>query len=547
MAIFRDEIGRGLLMSDFSNDPGQTGPNPSQKYLALAIGLLPCVFLFTTSTTHLVQGEFVYDTKRLLQLLLLVILFSAAGFVPVLRHSFALQISRIPFWVRALLALVIVLGIVSSLVAATSPINAIYPLMEVALLSFLVLAVLVLAACRSVAGELFDSVVLTVVAVTAIAVGLQELTGVAATLASKLEFYTRISLMHYSFPRFYNQVQSWTLPVLAALPLVWSRSRSELLGSKWFQGVVCLSTLTLHWYIILMTGGRGVALSLTLSFVICVLFLPETRRSSLRWHLPGLLLGILLFYSIAQITEHTLSTGQAVLPHGGSEIAEPADTNPQIRRATQTNQFASQSLVGRLNLDSSGRLQLWRDSIQDIRSHPILGVGPMNYACTGPINRNGHPHSLVLQIAGEWGIPATLALLTIFVFLVISIWNSQRTEENPYRLQLGALLITGLVSAAAYSFLSGILVMPASQVAGILIGGWLLGLNPIKPSTRRVTVPHTILLISGFVICATMTVFSYHESKQREYREEIIPAFEREIPRYWQHGKICKYLDDFNQ
>jgi O-antigen ligase len=520
-----------------------------QKLIALGCGALSGLFLLLTSTTFLVEGEFVYDVKRLLQLGLILILVVAALTSRCLREAFAQQIARIPVWTGGLLGLIVVLGIVSSLSNASSVMHAMYSLLEVAMLGMLVIAALVIAACRTVAGRSFDQVAITLLALTAIAVGFQELLGVAAALANDLEFFSRISLMHYSWPRFYNQVQAWTLPVMAALPLVWSRSNSELLRNRWFQGLVCLGALALHWYIILMTGGRGVALSLLVSFLICLLFVPGCRRATLQLHLPGLVAGVLLFFAIAQINEQMLYSDQPASQLEISDSTTPTGVNPAdhyVKEKDETR-FERQSMSGRLSLDSSGRMPMWRNSLTDIKSNPVLGIGPMNFACTGPKYRAGHPHNFALQFAGEWGIPATLALFSILAFLALTMWRLEKTLARPYDVRLGALLVTSLVAAAVYSCLSGVLVMPASQVAGILIGGWLLGLVPAsQPANSARRVP-AVLLALGIFIGGSVTAFSLVEADQRVYRESVIPAMDQKIPRYWQQGKICKYLDDFSQ
>lgn len=534
-----------------TQNPSPTTSKPTLA-LALTLGALPGLFLLITSTTHLVEGEFVYDIKRLLQLCLMLTLFLAATINPGLRNAFTEQFNRIPPWVQALLGLIIVLGVTSSAVNATSGMHLAYSLLEVALLTMLVIAALVIAACRTVAGELFDQVAITLLAMTAIAVGFQELLGVAAALANDLEFYFRISLMNYSWPRFYNQVQAWTLPVIAALPLIWSRSHSELLQSKWLQAIFCLTALGLYWYIILMTGGRGVALSLLVSFVICLLLFPATRRPSLKWHLPALVLGALLYLAVFQV----MDSGNK--PAESPASSPPAATqnegvNPSDHFAPEQGQsrFSRQSFSGRLSLDSSGRLWMWRGSLSDIKAHPIIGNGPMNYACTGPVNRAGHPHNFALQFAGEWGLPATLALFVIALFTAWRLWLAQvregnRTEADVVAPVAGALLAVGIVTAAVYSMLSGVFVMPASQVAGILVGGWLMGLTPIEPEAQRAKAALALsTLIATLLIASAASGFSFIEAGKREYREPLIATMDGGIPRYWQQGKLCKYFDRY--
>lgn len=527
-----------------------TQTTTSTRILALACGALPGLFLLITSTTHLVDGWYVYDVKRMLQLCLMLVLFLAATLNPGLRNAFAIQLGRIPAWVKALLALIIAIGITSSIVHATSGMHLAYSLLEVALLSMLVLAALVIAACRMVAGEVFDQVAITLLAMTAIAVGIQELLGVAAALSNGLEYFFRISLMHYSWPRFYNQVQAWTLPVLAALPLIWSRSKSELLRSTWFQAIVCLSALALHWYIILMTGGRGVALSLVASIVLGCTFFRATRKPAFQIHLPALALGTLLYFAIVQLNANLLEINPPEARSGTSQSAQQKSANPEdwYEKQSGDSRLEGQSIAGRLSWDSSGRVAMWRGSVRDIGSNPLLGNGPMNYACTGPVHRAGHPHNFPLQFAGEWGLAAITALACIVAFSFLTLFQANWRQAAPaYSAQLVGFLTIALTAAAIYSFLSGVLVMPASQVAGALIGGWLMDVSRRHAGAvigRRW--PATSVLVSGLLISLIVTVFSGGEAGKNEFRSTLIPAIDSGIPRYWQQGKLCKYFADFD-
>lgn len=170
----------------------------------------------------------------------------------------------------------------------------------------------------------------------------------------------------------------------------------------------------------------------------------------------------------------------------------------------------------------------------------------MNYACTGPVSRAAHPHNFVLQFSGEWGLPAAAGLAAVLCMTLFALWKGLvRGHLSDQTKQVAGLLAVGLVAAVGYSLLSGIFIMPASQVAGLLVCGWLMGL--IEPSNRtgpsRETLA-TTAIVAGLLISATVTWFSYQESAQRESRETLMPPRELGLPRYWQLGKLCKYFDD---
>ena len=123
-------------------------------------------------------------------------------------------------------------------------------------------------------------------------------------------------------------------------------------------------------------------------------------------------------------------------------------------------------------------------------------------------------------------------------------WRELRGNHST---AINGLLTTGIAAAAAYSLLSGVLVMPASQVAGLLVGGWALGLWAPTKETRAKKYRNLQGLGPALVmvLALTVTVFAIREAQHREVRESVMPKRDHAVPRFWQHGKICKYLDEF--
>ena len=131
-------------------------------------------------------------------------------------------------------------------------------------------------------------------------------------------------------------------------------------------------------------------------------------------------------------------------------------------------------------------------TLEDIRQHPLTGIGPMNYVCTSP-KPIGHPHNFPLQLAAEWGIPVAVVSAACCACCGGGRHHVRQNRfGSPEDNILAGLLLTGLTAAALHACLSGVMVMPASQVTGLLICGMLLGLYPFapaKPVTRRLHCP----------------------------------------------------------
>ncbi len=88
----------------------------------------------------------------------------------------------------------------------------------------------------------------------------------------------------------YNHLQTWTIPVLAAFPFLFPRNR--------LVAALCIVTLGLHWCILLVTGARGSVVSLLVAFTLAGLLSPIARKAIIKWQLPGILLGILLYVAM---------------------------------------------------------------------------------------------------------------------------------------------------------------------------------------------------------------------------------------------------------
>jgi hypothetical protein len=512
--------------------------------LAVAVAVLLGAYLLVTSTVTLSETLWMYDVKRILELCLLPLIFAVVLLHGPLRAGLRDQLWRIPRWLAAALGLILALGVLSSLINSNSTMSLIYSLAEVALLSLLVLAALCLAACRQAAGTLFDRTALLLLALVGVAVGVQELLGVVAAWNANMGFHPRIALLHFSWPRMYNQVQSWSIPVIAALPLVFP--------GKPLAKFFCVTALALEWYVVVATGGRGSMLAVSFATLCAVVLLPASRKTLLQYQLAGLVTGLLL-YALVVIGHQHLQLGHLAASAEPSrpvaaEKAPPKTAHDDAARQALdggSEQFL-EPLAGPRMWTSSGRLRLWRYALGEAASHPLLGIGPMNYACTSPIYDSASPHNFPLQVMAEWGIPAFLLLLLVAGFLFLVLFRTLRKPRacSAPVMPLTGFLATALLAAAIHACLSGVLIAPASQVAGVLVGGWLLGTLPIQASLRHSQVPATTVLLSGLVLSIAFLAFARQEIAVAELRLEQTPIMDRAIPRLWQNGKVCRLYRD---
>jgi len=498
---------------------------------SLLAAALPGLYLLITSTTTMVSGIWPYDFKRMLQFALLLVLFLLPALNRGIRSELGALLASVPRWIGLTLLGIAAWGVLSATVNARSAMHLANSLSEVALLTSLVLAVFVVAACRRISQQTFDRIAVSLLALTGLAVGTQELVGVAAAHAGGVEFNFRISLLHFSWPRFYNEVQSWVVPVMAALPLLFARYP--------LAKILCVLVLGLHWYVLIMTGARGSTLALVTAIVFAVAFLPAVRKPLLQWQLAGLALGILIYagvlFSFQEIERADATRASAGAPSMETVPGKGFYGNEDAA----TSSFLAQS-VGRPLLDPMGRIGMWRVTLKDARAHPLLGIGPMNYVCTSP-HHIGHPHNFPLQLAAEWGSPAALAVCLLFAALLLVGTRTFRREntDSGENAVLPGLLLTGVLAAALTACVSGTMVTPASQVTGLLIGGLLLGFVSRNAVATTLTVQRFVV-IPGLILATGLIALGAQELRTMAERSPLMRPGEDMRPRIWQDAKVCR-------
>jgi O-antigen ligase len=221
-------------------------------------------------------------------------------------------------------------------------------------------------------------------------------------------------------PRFLAQFCTWTLP-LVSLPVFWRKGK-----------IITFIIASLWWSIAIANSAKGMFLAL----LIAGIFAAAVFRGAIKkWLLiqlqvifAGIILYLLLFIKLTGLTS------------------------------------VANSLFG--------RLPLWQGAIKLIITHPFLGVGPLHYSYyPNPIA--AHPHNSLLLIASEWGIPVLILVLILFISGIKS-WLQKFNHKTAAVVPIA--LTVSLISAGGYSLVSGVLVMPLSQVMLGIISGWMLGI-----------------------------------------------------------------------
>ncbi|MCX7255996.1 MAG: O-antigen ligase family protein [Polaromonas sp.] len=248
--------------------------------------------------------------------------------------------------------------------------------------------------------------------------------------------------------RFFNHVQTTSLPLLGLLTLrsVQRGSSARDLAHCWW------GLLSLWWMLLFLSAGRGTLMGVLAGMVMVIFW-----RGRQAWSWCRVMLG---------------SAMTGLLAYGVFFILVP------VLMGLQSFDFLN-GIVERSIEDPSGnRGGLWKRAIEIVATHPLLGVGPLHFAHYGRnVNNGAHPHSWILQIASEWGLPALLCL-TVVIFIsfrrLLNGGHAIEFADVKNQSVLTVWLATG-VAILVDGLVSGLIVMPSSQLWVVVYMGCAWG------------------------------------------------------------------------
>jgi O-antigen ligase len=331
----------------------------------------------------------------------------------------------------------------------------------------------------------------------------------AAALAISQPLNLDVLLLGYNNPRFPSALHALLLPFVAALAL-------DAREGRWLRrlaGVV----LALTWAINIALGTRAIWFAYVISLGLLYATLGRSRLRPLA--------GVLLWSAAAGIVLYFLFFKFLPIWTGIGE--------------TFTERTLDKLTWG------TNRELLIASSWQAIRAAPWLGLGPMQFAAL-PQVWAAHPHNWLLQLASEWGLPATALALVGLAALARRARAAARAAAGCQ----GDLLapLTAALVALVYGQVDGNLVMPVSQAAAALVFGLLLGALPPRdgagpPTPRPLRIGGAALLLTGAILAAAATQLVWFSATTvaaataQEGPQSIFPT--RALwPRFWSDGLL---------
>lgn len=447
-----------------------------------------------------------YDEKRLLQCLLLIGIALITISLSKLRHQLLDSIIALPPLIRTLLAALLIIGIVSAAISERPKIG----FSELSLYLLLFFCSIIIAISRKALQQRFDNLLICVLVVVAALYFIKFLLGYVVFIQQDNLLRPNDLFMNFSNRRFFNHLQTWTLPLLL-VPLATHTQRKTI----FFTALIAAT----GWWIMLFTSnGRGSLIALILSSIVVLVAFRRFALPWLKWMTATFTAGLAIYFLMFVLIPATL------------KLSINLDLSETVARRT----------------DDGARLQLFARAIHIIEQHPWTGIGPGQY--TNCVEGEaglvlGHPHNAVLQIASEWGLIALVISVTIIILGMWAWYDHARKDIQfaPAKTKsMYVALLASSTAAGAHSLVSGIIVMPLSQILLIIVAGWMIAINPQRPADHRIKQIHH--LAASLLIISASLGLAWHLAKDvsniHAEHGSLDPTFSFK-PRFWLNTDIC--------
>lgn len=471
---------------------------PKPLFASALIALASCAAWMLSGIAAPFAWQTRYDEARLLQCLVLGLLLVTTAISPAAVWE---ALRRIPSWVRCSLVAALLLG---SLSASRSHFAA-YAFCEVAFTAALIATGIGVRACVSSDDGRFAIALLLLVCCGSLALGLRFGTEYIAVVVEHDGSALESSWHPFQNPRYFAKAATWTLPLL------WLAPRLTLRFHRPLQYGSAAATV-LIWSQLLGSGSRGALLGMAVSVVVAAIFFGRSGRAYGIWQTACATAGLLLwgffalFYDVST-PDHIARTGL------------------------------------------SGRDDLYRAALLDIRSAPVIGIGPLHYSELGRHAETSvaGTHNLPLQLAAEWGLPATLLLLApllalgwrLFVLARESGVAGAVSPQQPMRIAI----FSSIAAAMVHGLFANVANEPISQTLFVLLAGLFPGAAPPEVHASRSPAWQGRLLMATLLLAiGAGLIFAIAKGwdcvGQPDRKDYVRGTGDSIYPRLWSQGLI---------
>jgi len=409
------------------------------------------------------------------------------------------------------LAAFFLLGVLGSVLAFSSS----YALFEVSIFFLLYLLSLRIANEIARSGQAGLLALVQVMAITCLLYSVQFWVAYVTSFALAIPLDVGDFALPFANIRFFNHTQTATLPLLILLCCITPKhSRLRLL---WWG-------LCVYWWMaIFATTGRGTLAGIVAGTVVVTILRRRLALPYVNAVILSAVLGLVAYFVFLVMIPY-LAGGSAF---GAFSYAIDRTASDPV----------------------SGRGILWHRAIELIKQHPLLGVGPMHFAHNaGDLHIGAHPHDWIMQILSEWGIPAFLCLCTALAIAGCALQRAGGTlaPEDKTNQAICSALVAGAATILVDGLVSGLFVMPQSQLAIALFLGCAIGWCRFVTGPSAETCPRTPLQRTGAAIliaaaAACLVAAVWPDADARYKGDELRPeqaALNKGTnwPRLWRAG-----------
>ena len=313
---------------------------------------------------------------------------------------------------------------------------------------------------------------------------------------------------------------------LSVLYFLWATSRLSTI-------IAILSTISMTTFLIYTrTRGAWGGLGGGVVVVMAILFLNANFRKAWlaavgsKFNKEKTILfsiGILLLLSLAQLSPRFTDTGLQRFDE---------------KKANITTTVASVFQSG----GDRGRSEMWRNTLNLIQDHPLIGIGPGSWKRTYPPYDRGvmirqntspvRPHNDYLWTASEYGLLGLLCYLGFFTAIFYAIYQTQHSTD-PLQIASGPLIAVALLAFMGHAFFSFPKEQPQAAIFVYLLAGLII--TPHRHNLSRLASRAILLVIIVQSLSATALYYAYMRF-DRHYLYALVaedhndwPGVEREI------------------
>lgn len=184
---------------------------------------------------------------------------------------------------------------------------------------------------------------------------------------------------------------------------------------------------------------------------------------------------------------------------------------------------------------SRERIEFYKNALESIKENPILGIGIGNWKITS-IKYDGpdidsyrvpyHVHNDFLEITAELGIVGFILFYGIYLFLFIGYWKLFRSKAQKEVKLMSLILILGLITYLADSFLNFPFTRPVMQIPNII----LIAISILLFSREKVNIysandinlkqlkyPIYCLIFSGIIFSSWVSIKVYKSFVEQRF------------------------------